>query len=103
MTGESDGAFFGQHIFPNHGGRVVITEGELDAASCFQAMPGWTDGILTHWGSIGKESYPEEPSTGFKATMRYVSSLITTTLDTELHKRQHQSYHQVRLLLLTFP
>ncbi len=41
-TGESDGAFFGQHIFPNHGGRVVITEGELDAASCFQAMPGWT-------------------------------------------------------------
>ena len=39
--GETDGTFFGQHLFPATGKRVVITEGELDAASCQEAMPGW--------------------------------------------------------------
>ena len=39
--GDTDGTFFGQHLFPSSGKRVVITEGELDAASCFQAMPNW--------------------------------------------------------------
>jgi len=39
--GETPGTFFGQHLFPSHGKRVVITEGELDAVSCFEAMPGW--------------------------------------------------------------
>ena len=38
--GNTDGRFFGQHLFPTHGKRVVITEGELDAASCAEAMPG---------------------------------------------------------------
>jgi twinkle protein len=28
-------------LFPATGKRVVITEGELDAASCSEAMPGW--------------------------------------------------------------
>jgi len=39
--GESAGTFFGQHLFPSTGKRVVITEGELDAVSCYEAMPGW--------------------------------------------------------------
>ena len=39
--GETDQTFFGQHLFPDHGKRVVITEGELDAASCWEAMKGW--------------------------------------------------------------
>jgi twinkle protein len=39
--GETDGTFFGQHLFPTTGKRVVITEGELDAASCYSAMEGW--------------------------------------------------------------
>ncbi len=39
--GESDGTFYGQNLFPSNGKRVVITEGELDAASTYQAMPGW--------------------------------------------------------------
>ena len=39
--GQTTDAFFGQHLFPADGKRVVITEGELDAASCYQAMPGW--------------------------------------------------------------
>lgn len=32
---------FGQNLFPSSGKRIVITEGELDAASCYEAMPGW--------------------------------------------------------------
>jgi twinkle protein len=39
--GETPGTLFGQHLFPSTGKRVVITEGELDAASCSEAMPGW--------------------------------------------------------------
>ena len=39
--GEVPGTLFGQHLFPNTGKRVVITEGELDAASCQEVMPGW--------------------------------------------------------------
>ena len=39
--GDTDGSFFAQHLFPTTGKRIVITEGELDAASCFECMPGW--------------------------------------------------------------
>jgi twinkle protein len=39
--GDTDGSFYGQHLFPTTGKRIVITEGELDAASCFECMPGW--------------------------------------------------------------
>jgi twinkle protein len=39
--GDSPGTFFGQHLFPTSGKRVVIYEGELDAASGQEAMPGW--------------------------------------------------------------
>ena len=37
----SDHSLFGQHLFPSSGKRVVITEGEIDALSCQEAMPGW--------------------------------------------------------------
>ena len=39
--GSTPGTLFGQNLFPSHGKRVVVTEGELDAASCSEAMPGW--------------------------------------------------------------
>ena len=39
--GQSDGSFFGQHLFPSKGKRVVITEGELDALSLHEAIPNW--------------------------------------------------------------
>src|SRR5210317_1292896 len=39
--GNVPGTLFGQHLFPATGKRVVITEGELDAASCSEAMPTW--------------------------------------------------------------
>ena len=55
-VGESDGTFFGQHLFPNRGARVVITEGELDAASCLQAMPGWSMVSLPTGAASAKKS-----------------------------------------------
>jgi twinkle protein len=39
--GDVPGTLFGQHLFPSTGKRVVITEGELDAASCAEVQPGW--------------------------------------------------------------
>ena len=39
--GKSDGRFFGQNLFPNHGQQLVICEGELDAASCAETFPTW--------------------------------------------------------------
>ena len=54
--GEVPGTLFGQHLFPSSGKRVVITEGELDAASCFQAMPGWQMVSLPSGAASAKKS-----------------------------------------------
>jgi len=54
--GDTDGSFFGQHLFPSTGQRVVITEGELDAASCLQAMPGWAMVSLPNGAASAKKS-----------------------------------------------
>ena len=40
--GESTGTLFGQHLFPDSGKRIVITEGELDAASCYEVTVSYT-------------------------------------------------------------
>jgi twinkle protein len=40
FDGDTPGTLFGQHLFRT-GKKLVITEGELDAASCFEAQPGW--------------------------------------------------------------
>ena len=93
--GETPGTLFGQHLFPNKGKRVVITEGELDAASCYQAMPGWQMVSL-----LVEPPVPRKASrrlwNGFKDTMRYVSSLITMTRVTRLHRRQLACFHLAR-------
>ena len=39
--GDTDGSFFGQHLWPSTGKRIVITEGEIDAASCAEVQPTW--------------------------------------------------------------
>lgn len=39
--GECSHRLFGQNLYPDKGKRVVITEGEYDAMSCAEAMPGW--------------------------------------------------------------
>jgi len=54
--GETAGTLFGQHLFPATGKRVVITEGELDAASCQEAMPGWPMVSLPSGAAAAKKS-----------------------------------------------
>jgi twinkle protein len=54
--GESANTLFGQHLFPSTGKRVVITEGELDAASCSEAMPGWPMVSLPSGAPAAKKS-----------------------------------------------
>ena len=39
--GESDGSFFGQHLCRGKGKRIVITEGEIDAATYAELYPTW--------------------------------------------------------------
>ena len=53
--GVSTDTLFGQHLFPSTGKRIVITEGELDAASCFEAMPGWPMVSLPHGATSAKK------------------------------------------------
>ena len=36
-----DADLFGQHLFKEGGKRIVVTEGELDALSVYEAMPNW--------------------------------------------------------------
>jgi len=53
--GVSTDTLFGQHLFPSTGKRIVITEGELDAASCYEAMPGWPMVSLPHGCASAKK------------------------------------------------
>ena len=46
---------FAQHLFPSTGKRIVVTEGELDAASCYEAMPGWPMVSLPHGAASAKK------------------------------------------------
>ena len=46
---------FGQHLFPTNGKRIVITEGELDAASCYEVMSGWPMVSLPHGAASAKK------------------------------------------------
>ena len=54
--GNTEGTFFGQHLVPSTGKRVVITEGELDAVSCSAAMPGWPMVSLPNGAAAAKKS-----------------------------------------------
>ena len=54
--GSTPGTLFGQHLFPSTGKRVVITEGELDAASCAEVMPGWPMVSLPSGAAAAKKS-----------------------------------------------
>lgn len=54
--GDAPGTLFGQHLFPATGKRIVITEGELDAASCYEAMPKWPMVSLPSGAASAKKS-----------------------------------------------
>ena len=53
--GASSDQLFGQHLFPTSGKRIVITEGELDAASCYEVMSGWPMVSLPHGAAAAKK------------------------------------------------
>ncbi len=58
--GETTNTLFGQHLFPNSGKRIVITEGELDAASCYEAMENWPMVSLPHGASGAKKDIQKQ-------------------------------------------
>ncbi len=53
--GFSTDTLFAQHRFPSTGKRIVVTEGELDAASCYEAMSGWPMVSLPHGAASAKK------------------------------------------------
>ena len=53
--GATSQSLFGQHLFPTSGKRIVITEGELDAASCYEVMSGWPMVSLPHGAAAAKK------------------------------------------------
>ena len=58
--GFSTDTLFGQHLFPNTGKRIVITEGELDAASCYEAMENWPMVSLPHGAAGAKKDLQKQ-------------------------------------------
>ncbi len=58
--GTSTDTLFGQHLFPSTGKRIVITEGELDAASCYEAMPNWPMVSLPHGAAAAKKDLQKQ-------------------------------------------
>ena len=58
--GVSTDTLFGQHLFPSTGKRIVVTEGELDAASCYEAMAGWPMVSLPHGASSAKKDIQKQ-------------------------------------------
>ena len=57
--GKHDGSLFGRHLFPATGKRVVITEGEIDAASVYQTQPGWPAVSLPSGAASAKKAIQE--------------------------------------------
>ena len=47
-------------LFPTSGKRIVITEGELDAASCYEAMSGWPMVSLPHGAASAKKDLQKQ-------------------------------------------
>jgi len=58
--GISTDTLFGQHLFPTSGKRIVVTEGELDAASCYEAMPSWPMVSLPHGAASAKKDIQKQ-------------------------------------------
>ena len=58
--GVSTDTLFGQHLFPSSGKRIVVTEGDLDAASCYEAMAGWPMVSLPHGAASAKKDLQKQ-------------------------------------------
>ncbi len=97
--GESSGTLFGQHLFPDSGKRIVITEGELDAASCYEVMSGWPMVSLPHGAAAARKTC-RKPYPSCKATKRSSSSSTTTTQGVRPLNLPRAYYQPVGLRLL---
>ena len=62
--GESDGSFWCQHLYPATGSRVVITEGEFDAASFSEFYPNWAY-VSLPTGAAGANIYTPHLTSDF--------------------------------------
>ena len=58
--GVSTDTLFGQHLFPTTGKRITVTEGELDAASCYEAMSGWPMVSVPHGAAAAKRDVQKQ-------------------------------------------
>jgi twinkle protein len=58
--GVSTDTLFGQHLFPTTGNRIVITEGELDAVSCYEVMEKWPMVSLPHGAASAKKDIQKQ-------------------------------------------
>ena len=58
--GETTDTLFGQHLFPTTGKRIIVYEGELDAASGWEAMVGWPHVSLPHGCSSAKKDIQKQ-------------------------------------------
>ena len=58
--GVSTDTLFGQHLFPITGKRICVYEGELDAASGYEAMPGWAHVSLPHGCASAKKDIQKQ-------------------------------------------
>jgi len=58
--GETTDTLFGQHLFPTSGKRIIVYEGELDAASGWEAMVGWPHVSLPHGCSSAKKDIQKQ-------------------------------------------
>ena len=58
--GNKTDTLFGQHLFPTTGRRIVITEGELDAASCYEVLSGWPMVSLPHGAASAKKDIQKQ-------------------------------------------
>ena len=58
--GTATDTLFAQHLFPSSGKRIVIFEGELDAASGYEAMSGWPMVSLPHGAASAKKDIQKQ-------------------------------------------
>jgi len=58
--GNSTDTLFGQHLFPSSGKRIIVFEGELDAASGYEAMTGWPHVSLPHGAASAKKDIQKQ-------------------------------------------
>ena len=53
----TDNQLFAQHLFPDTGSRLTLYEGEMDAASGYQAMPTWPHMSVPNGAAAAKKDF----------------------------------------------